>query len=223
MPANNDGLSDPRCADPLSAEVNEIVTFNDVDDPDLWIRPDLPHAPIEFVDHDPAWAEHYSQLSKQILTRLGDTALGIAHVGSTSVPGLAAKPIIDIALVVADPRAESDFRPLLNLLGFELVIREPAWYQHRMFKHLDEPSGVPIAPMCNLHVFGPRCPEVARMRLFRNWLISNPDDRNRYQAAKLRSVTEANAAGETVMEYNARKQCVIRDIYRNIFRIEGWI
>ena len=228
MSANNDGPVDPlgshpRSSNLLSAEVNEIVTFNDVDDPDLWLRPDLPHAPIEFVDHDPAWAENYSQLSKQILTRLGDKALGIAHVGSTSVPGLAAKPIIDVALVVADPRVEPDFRPLLNQIGFELVIRQPAWYQHRMFKNLDAHSGILVAPMCNLHVFGPRCPEVARMRLFRDWLTGSPDDRNRYQAVKLRSVAEANSAGETVMEYNARKQCVIREIYRSIFRAEGWI
>lgn len=61
------------------------------------------------------------------------------------------------------------------------------------------------------------------MRLFRDRLRSNPDDRSRYQNAKRNSVAEANAIGETVMEYNARKQGVIRDIYRNIFRAEGWI
>ncbi|MDN5908402.1 MAG: GrpB family protein [Brevibacterium sp.] len=218
MPAKYD-----YSAGPLGAEPNEIITFDDGDGPDTWIRSDLPRAVIALVDHDPAWTEQYSRLAEQILSVLGPMALGIEHVGSTSVPGLAAKPIIDIALVVTDPREESEYRPPLHSIGFELVIREPAWYQHRMFKHMEADGRTPLAPMCNLHVFGPRCPEVARMRLFRDRLRSNPDDRSRYQNAKRNSVAEANAIGETVMEYNARKQGVIRDIYRNIFRAEGWI
>lgn len=218
MPAKYD-----YSAGALGAEPSEILTFHDVDDPDRWVRPDLPRAPIALVEHDPAWFYQYSLLARQIMTELGAAALGIEHVGSTSVSGLAAKPIIDIALVVADPSEESDYRPRLRMLGLELVIREPAWYHHRMFKRIDAGRGTSLIPMCNLHVFGRGCPEVVRMRLFRDWLSANPDDRNRYQDAKLRSVVEANAAGETVMEYNVRKQDVIRDIYGNIFRANGWI
>lgn len=210
-------------AGPLSAEPHEIITFDDGDDPNKWVRSDLPRAAIALVDHDPAWSEQYSRLSEQILSVLGPLGLGIEHVGSTSVPDLASKPIIDIALVVIDPSEECEYRPPLHSIGFELVIREPAWHQHRMFKHMDADARSPLAPLCNLHVFGPRCPEVARMRLFRDWLSLHPRDRNRYQNAKRNSVAEANAADETVMEYNARKQSVIRDIYRNIFRAEGWI
>lgn len=206
----------------MNVEPGEIITFNDVDDPDLWVWPGLPHTPIEVLDHDPLWADQYAALSEQICSVLGSTICGMEHVGSTSVPGLAAKPIIDIALVVADPGNEVAYRPHLHSIDFELVIREPAEHQHRMLKRMDPVTGIPRTPMCNLHVFGPRSPEVARMRLFRDWLSSNPDDRNRYQEAKLRCSAEANAGGETAMEYSARKQNVIRDIYRNIFRAQGW-
>lgn len=225
MPEKNDGTDKPLSAEAecSNAEVDEIVTFHDVDDPDMWVRPGLPRAPIALVDHDPSWSEQYSQLSEQILSVLGPLASGIEHVGSTSVPGLAAKPIIDIALVVPDPGEETAYRPHLHSIGFELVIREPAWYQHRMFKQVDAGTGTSLTPMCNLHVFGPRCPEVTRMGMFRDRLRSHPDDRGRYQNVKLLAVAEANAAGETVMEYNARKHDVIRDIYRSIFVSEGWI
>lgn len=218
MPEKNDGT-----AESLSAELDEIVTFHDVDDSEMWVRSGLPRAPIALIDHDHDWHEQYLQVSELILSVLGPLTLGIEHVGSTSVPGLAAKPIIDIALVVPNPGEETAYRPHLHSIDFELVIREPAWYQHRMFKHIDAGTGTSLTPMCNLHVFGPRSPEVARMRMFRDRLRSHPDDRDRYQEAKLRSVAKANAAGETVMEYNARKHEVIRDIYRSIFRSAGWI
>ncbi len=225
MPEKDDGSTKPLKAEAESriVEVDKIITFHDVDDPDMWVRSGPPRAPIALVEHDPSWFEQYSQLSDQILAVLGPTALGIGHVGSTSVPGLAAKPIIDIALVVPDPGEETAYRPRLNSIDFELVLREPAWYQHRMFKHIDAGTGNSLTPICNLHVFGPRCSEIARMRMFRYRLRSHPGDRDRYQNVKLRSVAEANAAGETVMEYNARKHDVIRDIYRSIFRAEGWI
>lgn len=224
MPEKNDGTAESQGAETesLSSELDEIITFHDVDDSDMWVRSGLPRAPIALVDHDSSWNEQYSHLSELILSALGPLALGIEHVGSTSVPGLAAKPIIDIALVVPSPGEEIAYRPHLHSIDFELVIREPAWYQHRMFKHIDAGTGTLLTPLCNLHVFGPRCPEVARMRIFRDRLRSHPDDRDRYQEAKLRSVAKANAAGETVMEYNARKHDVIRDIYRSIFRSAGW-
>ena len=57
--------------------------------------------------------------------------LQLEHVGSTSVPGLAAKPVIDIDLTVADPDREQDYVPALEQIGFRLVIREPWWYGHR--------------------------------------------------------------------------------------------
>ncbi|TGD30067.1 GrpB family protein [Brevibacterium sp. S22] len=206
----------------MFAEVVDIVTFNDVKDPDLWARPTTAPAPIQIVEHDPAWADHFAEAARRIRRVLAPngTFVGMAHVGSTSVPGLPAKPIIDIALVVADPTAEDDYVHALGEAGFDLTIREPAWYEHRMFKRLDPKPG---QLNCNLHVFGPRCAEVARMRLFRDWLREHEDDRELYQSVKRASAEETNAAGETVMDYNARKEAVVREIYHRIFDARGWI
>jgi GrpB-like predicted nucleotidyltransferase (UPF0157 family) len=135
--------------------------------------------------------------------------LQLEHVGSTSVPGLAAKPVIDIDLTVADPGREQDYVPELETIGFRLVIREPGWYGHRALR-ADEPR-------CNLHVFGFDSPEPVRHRIFRDWLRGNPDERDRYAAAKREAASEANSGGEHVMQYNARKQQVIREIYHRAF------
>jgi GrpB-like predicted nucleotidyltransferase (UPF0157 family) len=135
-------------------------------------------------------------------------------VGSTSVPGLPAKPIIDIDLLVADPGREQDYVPALEAAGFTLVIREPWWYGHRALR-ADEP------PRSNLHVFGFDSPEPVRHRIFRDWLRGNPDDRDRYAGIKRQAASEANARGEHVMEYNARKEQVIREIYQRAFAAAG--
>jgi len=139
--------------------------------------------------------------------------LQLEHVGSTAVPGLAAKPIIDIDLTVADPGREQDYVPALEAAGFRLVIREPWWHGHRMLRS-DEPP-------CNLHVFGFDSPELVKHRIFRDWLRGNPGERDRYAATKRRAAAEANAGAEHVMQYNARKQQVIREIYRRAFIATG--
>lgn len=139
--------------------------------------------------------------------------LQLEHVGSTSVPGLAAKPVIDIDLTVADPEREQGYVPALVAAEFRLVIRESWWHAHRML--------VAVSPLCNLHVFGFDSPEPVRHRIFRDWLRGNPGERDRYAAAKQQAASEANAAGEHVMQYNARKQQVIREIYQRAFLAAG--
>jgi GrpB-like predicted nucleotidyltransferase (UPF0157 family) len=134
-------------------------------------------------------------------------------VGSTSVPGLAAKPVIDIDLTVADPDREQDYVPALEANGFRLVIREPWWYGHRLLRTNE--------PACNLHVFGPDSPEPVRHRIFRDWLRGNPAERDRYAAVKQQAASAANARGEHVMQYNARKEQVIREIYHRAFVAAG--
>lgn len=220
--ASESEAADGVPADPMSAAIADIITFNDVKDPDLWTRPTTPPSVIAIVDHDPAWTDHFAEAAHRIRRALAPSGsvVGIDHVGSTSVPGLPAKPIIDIALVVADPTAEEDYVPALAEAGFVLTIREPAWYEHRMLKRLDpEPGQLD----CNLHVFGPRCAEVARMRLFRDWLRDHEDERGTYESAKRAAAEESNAVGETVMGYNARKQAVVRGIYHRIFEARDWV
>jgi len=155
----------------------------------------------------------YDRLAGRIREVLGWRVLVLEHVGSTSVPGLAAKPVIDIDLTVADPDREQDYVPALETTGFRLVIREPWWYGHRAL--------VADEPRCNLHVFGFDSPEPVRHRIFRDWLRGNPADRDRYAVVKRQAASEANAGGEHVMQYNARKQRVIRDIYHDAFVATG--
>jgi GrpB-like predicted nucleotidyltransferase (UPF0157 family) len=206
----------------MFAEVADIITFDDITDPDLWTRPSTSQDVIRIVAHDPTWADRCAELASHIRDSLAPhgSFIGIEHVGSTSVPGLKAKPILDLALVVTDPTSEDDYVPALNSIGLDLTVREPAWYQHRLLKRLAPEPG---QMHCNFHVFGPRCAEVARMRLFRDHLRAHPDDRERYQAVKLASAAKSNATGETVMDYNARKQAVLREIYHRIFAAHGWV
>jgi GrpB-like predicted nucleotidyltransferase (UPF0157 family) len=168
---------------------------------------------IEVTDPDADWPRQYRVLAARIRAALGWRVLQLEHVGSTSVPGLPAKPVIDIDLTVADPGREQDYVPALQRAGFQLAIREPWWQGHRLLRAGD--------PGCNLHVFGFDSPETIRHRLFRDWLRGNPAECDRYATAKRQAASEANAAGEHVMQYNARKQQVIREIYNRAFTAAG--
>jgi GrpB-like predicted nucleotidyltransferase (UPF0157 family) len=195
----------------------EIISFDDSPPPagaNPWVVPGAgPGTGIEVTGPDAAWPQLYHCLAGRIREALGWRVLQLEHVGSTAVPGLAAKPVIDIDLTVADPGRERDYVPALEAAGFQLLIREPWWYGHRMLR-ADEPPG-------NLHVFGFDSPELIRHRIFRDWLRGNPGDRDRYAAAKRHAAGQANAAGEHVMAYNARKQQVIREIYHRAFTAAG--
>ena len=168
---------------------------------------------IEVTDPDPTWPRQYDDLADRIRDAMGWRVLQLEHVGSTSVQGLAAKPIIDIDLTVADPDREQDYIPALEAIGFRLAIREPWWYGHRVLRAAE--------PHCNLHVFGFDSPELVKHRIFRDWLQGNPDERDRYAAAKREAASEASVRGEHVMQYNARKQQVIREIYHRAFVTAG--
>ena len=194
----------------------EIVSFDSEPPPpgaNAWLLGGPTTGVIEIAEPDPAWPQQYQDLASRIRGVLGWRALQLEHVGSTSVPGLPAKPIIDIDLTVADPGREQDYVPALEAIGFRLVIREYWWYGHRALRA--------DGPACNLHVFGFDSPELVKHRIFRDWLRGNPDDRDRYAAAKRQAASAANASGEHVMQYNARKEQVIMDIYHRAFVATG--
>jgi GrpB-like predicted nucleotidyltransferase (UPF0157 family) len=131
---------------------------------------------IQIVDYDLAWPRLFEREAERIQATLGDRVLLLEHVGSTSVPGLAAKPRIDMLLVVADSADEPAYVTALETAGYMLRIREPDWYEHRVFKGPDMDI--------NLHIFSPGCPEIERMLLFRNWLRNNASDRQLYERTK---------------------------------------
>jgi GrpB-like predicted nucleotidyltransferase (UPF0157 family) len=189
----------------------EEITRNHDSDPDEdpWVVRPPAEEVVSIVAYDPRWPDRYAALAAEIRAALGAHALHLEHVGSTSVPGLAAKDVIDIDLTVADPRAEDVYLPLLERLGYVLTVREPSWHEHRALRHAE--------PRANLHVFGPDCPETIRHRMFRDWLITQPADLALYAEAKRAAIP----GGGSVMDYNRRKEAVIREIYDRLFRAAG--
>jgi GrpB-like predicted nucleotidyltransferase (UPF0157 family) len=138
-----------------------------------------PHdRPVTLLDYDPAWPALFAREAQRVRGALGGAAMSIEHVGSTSVPGLAAKPIIDIVVAVADSADEPAYVPALEGVGYVLHIREPDWHEHRMFEGPDTPTHV--------HVFTAGNAEIERMVAFRDRLRADDDDRERYAAAKRR-------------------------------------
>jgi GrpB-like predicted nucleotidyltransferase (UPF0157 family) len=133
-------------------------------------------APVTLVDYDPEWPRLYAREDQRIRGALGNRVVALEHVGSTSVPGLAAKPIIDVLLVVADSADEPAYVPQLEAAGYVLRIREPDWFEHRMFKGPDT--------NVNLHVLPRDCAEIERMIRFRDHLRRSDDDRELYQRTK---------------------------------------
>ena len=131
---------------------------------------------IRIVDYDPTWPEK-SEMHRGIIAKaLGDAALQIEHVGSTSVPGLAAKPIIDILVVVENSANESTYLFRLDAAGYVLRVREPDWNEHRMFRTAEKDVHV--------HVFSAGCGEIERNLTFRDRLRTNAEDRRRYEETK---------------------------------------
>lgn len=136
-----------------------------------------PHdAPITLVQYDPEWPELYTREAQRIRTALGQRALTVEHVGSTSVPGLTAKPIIDILVAVPDSSDEQSYLPALEKAGYRLTVREPDWHQHRLFKGPDT--------NINMHVFTLGSSEIERTLRLRDWLRKNPADFKLYAETK---------------------------------------
>ncbi|WP_244928385.1 GrpB family protein [Nocardioides sp. W7] len=165
------------------------------------------HVPerVEVVPPDPAWPAAYDEVRRLVGRALGERVLAIEHVGSTSVPGLHAKPFIDVDLTVADTEREADYLPALEAAGFVLRVREPEW-QHRVFRM--------TRPLTTLHVWSPGAQEPQRHVAFRDWLASHADDRATYADLKCR----LGERGFTdSMVYNNEKAGLIYDIYERIF------
>src|SRR5215217_5384822 len=177
---------------PLTEEQLRAVTIGE---------PARPSGSIELVDYDPGWPQRFAREADRVRAALRDRVLLLENVGSTSVPGLAAKPWIDMLLVVADSADEATYVPALEASGYVLRIREPNWYEHRMFRRLD--------PGVHLHVFSPGCPEVARMLLFRDRLRDNEADRRRYERTKREL---ARREWTYVQNYADAKSAVVEEI-----------
>ncbi len=170
------------------------------DDTSRWRKPVVVSA------YDPAWTARYGRVAGRISAALASNGVSIQHVGSTAVPGLAAKPVIDIDLLVSDSSDETSYVPQLEREGFTLVIRQPGWEEHRLLRHAD--------PETNLHVFSAGAVEPQRQLRFRDWLRAHPADRGAYAALKQKL---AATGFDDVMLYNNAKSALIYDLYESIF------
>ena len=128
---------------------------------------------LVLTDYDPQWPEAYLEQRQLILAALGPAAVQIEHIGSTSVPGLAAKPIIDVLVTVEDITAEEDYLDQLLQIGYDLRVREPG---HRMVR----------TPARDVHVHVMEVGDDAAgdYLLFRNHLRADTEDRDLYEHTK---------------------------------------
>ncbi|KAF2208199.1 hypothetical protein CERZMDRAFT_101650 [Cercospora zeae-maydis SCOH1-5] len=185
-------------------------------------------ASLDIVEPDPDWPTYFeifksriesawnSQLSGEDEHKVA--ILSISHVGSTAVPGLPAKAIIDIDLVLSNVTRpfESYYVTRLEAAGFQFLLREPGWYEHRFFIASD-----PVA--CNLHVFGPQCAMVARHVIFRDWLKENSSDRDLYARTKRACSQAAKEQGMGMQEYSRSKDVVVMEILTRAVKSAGLV
>lgn len=159
---------------------------------------------IEICDYDPNWPAEFRRHAEQVARALGSAALQVEHIGSTSVPELGAKPIIDILLVVKDSSDEASYLPYLEGAGYALRVREPDWHEHRMLRTLERDA--------HLHVFSAGSSEIDQNLIFRNHLRENRDDLKLYEETKKRLASQdwqsmqdyANAKTEVIQQIMAR-------------------
>ena len=140
-------------------------------------------------------------MASRLREALGPVAARVEHVGSTSVPGLAAKPILDVLLLVPDPADETAYVDRLEAAGFLLHIREPDWHEHRLLRGHD--------PEVNLHVFGSGSSEAERVLLFRDTLRANAAERALYEETKRRLAAQS---WDRVQDYADAKSKVVEGI-----------
>ncbi len=131
---------------------------------------------IVVADYDPAWPERFRREEARIRAALGEAALAVEHIGSTSVPGLAAKPIVDVLLVVEDSGDEASYVPRLEAAGYVLRVREPDFDEHRMLRT--------PAKDVHVHVYSAGSPEIERYGLLRERLREDEGDRELYARTK---------------------------------------
>lgn len=180
--------------DEVEKAVGEIVLIGGVEKRDIAV-----------VAYDPRWPECFDQKRQGITRSLGPVALRIDHIGSTAVPGLPAKPIVDIGLCVPDAGDEISYLPALLGAGYFLRVRQPGHLMVRMTS-LD----------VHVHVFTKDSDRERRHLLFRDWLRTDAADRAAYGRLKLQL---AEREWSDMNAYAAAKDDLIAEITE---RAEWW-
>ncbi len=164
---------------------------------------ELHNAPITLLPYDPDWPRMFEREASRIRSVLGERVLLLEHAGSTSVPGLSAKPIIDMILAVANSADEEAYVPDMEAAGYVLRIRETEWHEHRLFKGPDT--------NINLHTFTVGCSEIERMLRFRDHLRASESDLALYESTKH---DLAQRTWKYTQHYADAKSVVVEEIHQ---------
>jgi GrpB-like predicted nucleotidyltransferase (UPF0157 family) len=164
---------------------------------------------IRIADYDPAWPVRFAELGAKLRAALGEVALRIDHIGSTSVPGLAAKPVIDIQVSVARLEPVDPFREPLESLGYVYRAGNP----ERTKRYFREPPG---EPRTHIHVrragsFSEQFP-----LLFRDYLRVDPEAAVEYAAVKRRLAAESPHDGQAYTDTKASF------VWQIVHRADDW-
>lgn len=159
----------------------------------------------EISPYQASWPQTFTQVAARIQSALGPSALKVEHVGSTSVPDLAAKPIIDVLLVVIDPSDEDSYVPKLEDLGFVLHFRQPKWHGHRFLALALDEDDVEI----NVHVHRAGCQVATDFLTFRDFLRDNAWARDEYAEAKRKAAETSNGEKGGRLQYQKEKADVL--------------
>ena len=187
-------------SDPIQPAATQPMTEEQIQATSVGGAPPL-DASITLVDYDPEWPSLFTREAARIRSILGDQVIRLEHTGSTSVQGLAAKPIIDMTMAVPNSADEPSYVPQLEAAGYRLTVREPDWHEHRLFKGPDT--------NINLHTFTAGDGEIDRMVAFREWLRAHPADRELYESTKRELATRKWAY---VQNYADAKTAVVEEI-----------
>lgn len=150
---------------------------------------------IEVVPYDPEWAEAFQAESKRIRAALGTNAVAVHHIGSTAIPGIHAKPVIDLLVEAQNLEATDGSRPAMASLGYESM-GEFGIPGRRYFRK-DDANGIRTH---QVHVFEIGSPQVARHLAFRDFMIAHPNDALRYSDLKRRLAKEHPFDPEAYMD-----------------------
>jgi GrpB-like predicted nucleotidyltransferase (UPF0157 family) len=148
------------------------------DDLDRYLREVLvggprPVTPV-IVEYDDGWPARFAEHRDRIVAVLGERARVVEHIGSTSVPGLAAKDVVDVLVGIDVPDDEAAYLTDLEDAGYEVRVREPG---HRALRET-------VGPRVTLHCYAPGDDEVTKYRLLRDHLRTHPEARREYEATK---------------------------------------
>jgi GrpB-like predicted nucleotidyltransferase (UPF0157 family) len=140
---------------------------------------------VEVVPHNPQWRDAFEAEAKQVAAALGEHVVAIHHIGSTAIPNIYAKPVVDLLVEIRDITEVDGRSSAMESLGYE-VMGEYGIPGRRYFRK-DNPEGIRTH---NLHAFEAGSAEVERHLTFRDYMVAHPVDAQRYSELKRKLAEE---------------------------------